>query len=190
MDRLARSSAELGFALDAESAKAALDSAVTGRSEPALRVRLVLWRNGRIEVSAEPLAPIAPDTVWGLAFAERRLHSAMPNLRHKTTRRALYEDELAHAAAAVGAAEVIFLNERFELCEGARTNLFLRRGATLLTPALSCGLLPGVLRASLLASGAAREAVLMRDDLARGDVLMGNSVRGLVPARLIAASAA
>ena len=85
---------------------------------------------------------------------------------------------------------MIFLNERFELCEGARTNLFLRRGATLLTPALTCGLLPGVLRASLLASGAAREAVLTRDDLAQGEVLMGNSVRGLVPARLIATSAA
>ena len=81
-------------------------------------------------------------------------------------------------------------NERFELCEGARTNIFLRRDGMLLTPALACGLLPGVLRASLLASGEAREAVLTRDDLREGDLYMGNSVRGLVAARMVAGKGA
>lgn len=186
MERLARSSAELGFALDAERAQAALDEAAAGAPGASLRLRLVLWRDGGIDVTTMPLTPVAPGVVWRVAIAERRLHSAMPNLRHKTTRRDLYEDELAYAASTCNADEVIFLNERFELCEGARTNVFLRRGGALLTPALGCGLLPGVLRASLLAGGAAREAVLTREDLAGGELFMGNSVRGLVPARLIA----
>ena len=186
MQRLARSARELDFAHDETRARDALADAASAALGPYARLRLVLWRDGRLDVSASPLTPIAQGAVWRVAIAERRLHSAMPNLRHKTTRRDLYEDELAHAAAACNADEVIFLNERFELCEGARVNIFMRRDGMLLTPPLSCGLLPGVLRASLLASGAAREAVLTRDDLKAGELFMGNSVRGLVPARLIA----
>jgi branched-subunit amino acid aminotransferase/4-amino-4-deoxychorismate lyase len=86
--------------------------------------------------------------------------------------------------AASGADEVIFLNERDELCEGARTNLFVPREGLLLTPPLSSGLLPGVLRASLLAEGRARESLLLLADLDAG-FFLGNSLRGLLPARLV-----
>jgi hypothetical protein len=41
-----------------------------------------------------------------------------------------------------------------------------------------------VLREALLARGA-EAAVLRRADLARGDILVGNSLRGLAPARLV-----
>ena len=54
----------------------------------------------------------------------------------------------------------------------------------MLTPPLTSGLLPGVLRQSLLDQGAAREAVLLPGDLERGDLFMGNALRGLIPARL------
>jgi branched-subunit amino acid aminotransferase/4-amino-4-deoxychorismate lyase len=82
-----------------------------------------------------------------------------------------------------GADEVLFLNERDELCESARCNLFVPKGGILLTPPLSSGLLPGTLRASLIAQGRAREAVLRLSELP-GTFLLGNSVRGLVQARL------
>jgi branched-subunit amino acid aminotransferase/4-amino-4-deoxychorismate lyase len=86
----------------------------------------------------------------------------------------------------VGADEPILLNARDEITEGARTNVFLRRGAKLLTPALTCGLLPGVLRAHLLATGEAEEAILTANDLCRTKELwVGNSVRGLIRAELI-----
>jgi branched-subunit amino acid aminotransferase/4-amino-4-deoxychorismate lyase len=52
----------------------------------------------------------------------------------------------------------------------------------LLTPPLSSGLLPGILRAELLESGAAEEAVLTQADLS-GEVYFGNSLRGLIPAQ-------
>ena len=82
--------------------------------------------------------------------------------------------------------EVILLNERGEVCEGTITNIFADPGdGVLLTPAPACGLLPGVLRGELLDGGRAREAVLGPADLmdAKG-VFVGNSLRGLVPARL------
>jgi 4-amino-4-deoxychorismate lyase len=65
---------------------------------------------------------------------------------------------------------------------GTITNLFTAE----LTPALSCGLLPGVLRAELLGQGR-REAVLRPGNLEGARFFMGNSLRGLIPARLVAA---
>jgi para-aminobenzoate synthetase / 4-amino-4-deoxychorismate lyase len=54
----------------------------------------------------------------------------------------------------------------------------------LLTPPVSAGLLPGVLRASLIEAGRAAETDLTADDLADG-LLLGNALRGLMPARLV-----
>jgi para-aminobenzoate synthetase/4-amino-4-deoxychorismate lyase len=62
--------------------------------------------------------------------------------------------------------------------------VFVERDGALLTPPASLGLLPGVLRQSLLDEGRAREAELTLDDLA-GGFLLGNAVRGLTPARIL-----
>ncbi|MGJ0506915.1 MAG: aminotransferase class IV family protein [Methylocystis sp.] len=194
--RLATSSAALGFPCDETKVRAALASMVPNaphpspaarerEASPRLRVRLVLARSGALETTATPIDPVPPETVWRIVVARARFSSASPLLRHKTTRRALYEDELARAMAETGADEVLFLNERDELCESARCNLFVPRGETLLTPPLACGLLPGTLRASLIAQGRATESILRLPDLPDA-FFLGNSVRGLVRARLMA----
>jgi 4-amino-4-deoxychorismate lyase len=184
--RLRASARELGFAFDEPAFAQALQDAVRDAQAERLRLRFVLHGGGELESAAAPIEPVAPDTVWRVAVARRRFVSDDPLLRHKTTRRELYESELAEAHARCGADEVMFLNEREELCEGARTNLFLARGGLLLTPPAECGLLPGTLRANLLASGRARETGLQLTDLGEGaEFYMGNSVRGLVRAELI-----
>ncbi|MGJ0425121.1 aminotransferase class IV [Methylocystis sp.] len=183
--RLAASSAALGFAHDEARIRDALNAAVVGASNGRLRVRLVVAREGTIDTSVTPIEPIPPDTIWRVAVAKRRFASADPLLRHKTTRRALYEDALAEAAQRYGADEVLFQNERDELCEAARCNLFVPQGELLLTPPLSCGLLPGTLRAALIAQGRARESILRLEDISGSEFFLGNSVRGLVRARLI-----
>jgi len=183
--RLAASSAALGFAHEAAQVRGALEAAIAQAASDRLRVRLVLARDGTIETSAAPIEPIPSDTVWKVAVAERRFSSTDPLLRHKTTRRALYEDALAEATQRCGADEVLFLNERDELCEAARCNLFVRDSEILLTPPLSCGLLPGTLRAALIAQGRARESILRLEDVSGREFFLGNSVRGLVRARLI-----
>ena len=70
------------------------------------------------------------------------------------------------------------------MTEGCITNLFVERDGRLLTPPAQLGLLPGVLRRSLIEAGRAVEAELTLDDLKDG-FLIGNAVRGLVPARLL-----
>ena len=82
--------------------------------------------------------------------------------------------------------ELIYLNGAGHVCEGTITNVFADLGQGLVTPPISDGLLPGVLRASLIAEGHAREAVLTPGDLAGARALyVGNALRGLIPARLV-----
>ena len=67
--------------------------------------------------------------------------------------------------------------------EGSFTNVFVERDGVLVTPPLSRGLLPGVLRGALIDAGKAAEADVRVEELQSG-FLLGNSVRGLtaVPA--------
>jgi branched-subunit amino acid aminotransferase/4-amino-4-deoxychorismate lyase len=179
--RIENSAAALGFAFSATDWDAALAQACKKPPAAILRIRLILRADGAIESSTAPFTPEPEGKIWRVGIASTRFGSRDPLLRHKTTRRALYEKALA---AARDADEVIFLNERDEVCEGARTNIFVVRDGALLTPPVSCGLLPGVLRANLLAQGQAREKILRREDL-RGEFFIGNSLRGLFRARLM-----
>ena len=106
-------------------------------------------------------------------------------LAHKTSLRDRYD--LARAESA--AAEVLFVDEPGFVTEGSWSNIFVEREGVLLTPPLSLGLLPGVLRAELIEKGRAAESHLRLADLAEG-FYVGNSLRGLVPARLAEPSSA
>ncbi|MFV0303352.1 MAG: aminotransferase class IV family protein [Paracoccus sp. (in: a-proteobacteria)] len=176
--RLRRDCRAVGFPLD--EAGAARIALARRPGEGALRVRLTVEAAGQIATTHAPLPPNPPE--WRVILSDVRLDSADPWLRIKSSHRPAYDR--ARADLPGDAVEAILLNERGELCEGTITSLFLRRDGVLLTPPLDCGLLPGVLRQSLLDSGAAREAVLRPGDLTRGDLLMGNALRGLIAARL------
>ena len=103
-------------------------------------------------------------------------------LRHKTSRRELFDAEHARAITS-GYDEVVFLNERGEITEGSRTNVFARIHGELVTPPLDCGLLNGCLRQELIETGQCSERVLVPPDLEIAqDVWFGNSLRGLIPA--------
>jgi branched-subunit amino acid aminotransferase/4-amino-4-deoxychorismate lyase len=178
--RLKNSARALGFAFDPKAFDDALARASQGDEVARKRIRLVLRREGAFEVTVAPIEPEPAEKIWRLGVARQRFESRDPLLRHKTTRREIYETALAEAQ---GCDEVVFLNERDEVCEGARTNVFICAGEALWTPPLSSGLLPGVLRADLLARGRAREKILRLADL-REDFYIGNSLRGLLRARL------
>lgn len=177
--RAERTCAVLGFVWDG----AAVSEALAGLDEPSpVRLRMTIGRDGDVEITHQPFVggAVAPAV---LEVSPERLDPEDPFLRIKTTRRALYDRTLREKPAGVD--EVLFLNTRGELCEGAYTNLFLTLGGRLVTPALGCGLLPGVLRESLLRSGEVCEAVLTPRDLAGAEAIwIGNSLRGLRRAAL------
>ena len=185
MKRLRRSAAALGFACDMARVRQALREHVrildAGKSA-LYRVRLLLRRDGAVSITATPMPHPRPRTPWPVILAPGRVDSANPLLRHKTTRREVFDAALNYALEH-GAREALLTNERGELTEGAFTNIFLLRDGRLLTPPLSAGLLAGALRAALLRKGWAKEATLTPADLCNGRLFVGNSVRGLIPAR-------
>lgn len=178
LGRARASAAILGFAWD----RAAIDTALSGVSGAGpLRVRLTIGRDGDVDLTTAPLPPAPPE--WRVAIASERLDPDDPALRHKTTARELYDR--ARASLPDGVDELIFLNTRGEIAEGTITNVFVDRGRGLITPPLSCGCLPGILRGELLASRAAREGVIRPQELRGARLFVGNSLRGLIPARLV-----
>jgi para-aminobenzoate synthetase/4-amino-4-deoxychorismate lyase len=186
--RLAATAERFSFAFDREAVRRLLDEQAQSFTGPHQRVRLTLSRDGRANVTSQPLTLPSSDAVYRVALAETRLDPLYLFLYHKTTNRAFYDEERVKLAAATGCDEVIFLNTRGELTEGSFTTLFLEMepGGILYTPALTSGLLAGTLREELLAQKRAEEAVLTLADLAMANTIwLGNSVRGLVRAELI-----
>ena len=180
--RLESSARYFGFAFDEVSVRKALSDAIEGHADR-LRIRLLLSEAGVVTVTTTPLPPPDPDTIMRFVVSETTLDSSDVFLFHKTTRRELYDQEWQKHSETMGADEVIYVNERGELAEGSRTTIFLERNGRLETPVLSSGLLPGTLRAELIAQGRAVEAVLTLEDLGSADaIFLGNSVRGLVRA--------
>lgn len=186
--RMAASARYFGFRFRREKILAALDSALRRQgAAAALRVRLLLARDGDISVEMQPAASSAfRPAPWRVTISRVTVCSRDPFVRHKTTNRAWRDAELAKAREA-GFDEVLFANERGELTEGAITNVFLEIGGRLFTPPLACGVLDGVWRRSVLAAARSRaeERVLRQDDLLSADrIALTNSVRGEIPAIL------
>ncbi len=147
------------------------------------RVRLTVDAGGRAEITHASFAPLPEGTLWRLAVAETRLQADDPWLGVKTTERALYDRD--RAAMAAGIDELIYLNEAGHVCEGTITNVFADLGQGLVTPPISDGLLPGVLRSGLICAGKVRIQHLTLDDLLNARALyVGNSLRGLITAVL------
>ena len=152
-----------------------------------LRVRLTLSPSGEIAITTAPFTPLPETTVWRVAVAATRLDLANKLLRHKTTRREIYETARSEYPPAA-ADEVLLLNEKGEPCEGTITSLFLDDGSGVLkTPPISCGLLAGVLRTELICARRARVQLLTLQDLRNGTLFMGNSLRGLIRSELVSA---
>eukprot|EP01037_Dinobryon_pediforme_P017688 gene17688-17897_t len=148
LDRLQSGAAELGFAFDRDRLISALDALAAGfgADAPDQRVRIELSPNGEVALSNAPLDAQGPDPLK-LAIARRRVDPADPFLRRKTTRRAHWDEGFAEARV-LGCDEALFLNRREEVTEASRFSVFVEMedGAPLITPALACGLLPGILR--------------------------------------------
>lgn len=175
--RMERSAQALGFAY--EEARALYEMQVSG--DQPLRCRLTLGEDG-FHFSSAMAGETA--TRWRVGIADQRLQSGDWALAHKTTQRVIYD--AARAALPAGLDELLFLNERDEVCEGTITNLFVVSSeGDKLTPPLASGVLPGVQREIQLERGY-REAIVTLDMLRSAqEIHMGNSLRGLIPAELV-----
>jgi branched-subunit amino acid aminotransferase/4-amino-4-deoxychorismate lyase len=180
MRRLERSAAHFRFVLDVEAVRRRLDELAAQLPERPRKVRLEVRADGALALEHED---VKPSTAVRVALADRPVDSRDEFLRHKTSRREVYERALA---AQPEAQDVLLWNEREELTETCSANVVLEIGGRRLTPPLASGLLAGTFRAHLLERGEIEEATLHLDAIERADALFSiNSVRRWCEIRLV-----
>ena len=187
--RLANSAASLGLPCDVAAIRAAVIARCAAGTQPQ-RLKITLQHDGTPQLERAPLEPIA-GSVFVLEHPTP-LPDRDPLRRHKTTHRA-HLDRIWQAATARGAFDALLYNQSGELLEGARSSVFLQIDGAWHTPPLTLDILPGIARARILANPALigathiAETRLSRADVARAEtILLTNSLRGILTARLIA----
>jgi para-aminobenzoate synthetase/4-amino-4-deoxychorismate lyase len=176
--RLAASAAHFGFPFDRAAAEALLSASVSGSDA---RVRLLLHRDGSLDVQTAPLPPPAAGPVRLVVDAEP-VDGGSRWLRHKTTRRSVFA---VRAARHPDADDVVLVNHDGRVTETTIANLAVRLGGRWWTPPLAAGCLPGIERGRLVELGELAECELTPADLHRAEELaVVSSLRGWRPAVL------
>jgi para-aminobenzoate synthetase/4-amino-4-deoxychorismate lyase len=144
------------------------------------KARIFCSKSGKLSWDRERISPVKTVTPATVRLCGKPVDPGNPFLFHKTTLRPWYAKDMDDIRAKK-VFDVIHVNKRGELTEGAISNLFVKINGKLFTPPVECGLLPGVLRGRLLKTGTCREKILRREDIKNAEaVFCGNSVRGLV----------
>lgn len=179
LERLKNSAHYFDYPFDASSIVPALErEAVKFKRDRKYRVRLMLNRYGGFYIESSPLEERQNENL--VMISDVRTDSSNVFLYHKTTKRHLYDDAYRDALSR-GCIEIIFINERGQITEGAISNIFIKKDGHYYTPPVECGLLNGIYRQHLLETLPwAEEKVLYLNDLEEADsILVCNSVRGV-----------
>lgn len=179
LQRLEDSAEYFNFRFDRENVRDQLRRfAASFEKNSCHRVRLLLSRSGSIAIASEPLTTLSTPAL--LLICPEKTDSSDTFLRHKTTWRPLY-DRVLKDARARGFIDALFFNEQEEATECAIHNLMIAKDGKFVTPALSCGLLPGVYRRYLMSRHPEiKESIVTLEDILNADrIFIFNSIRGL-----------
>jgi branched-subunit amino acid aminotransferase/4-amino-4-deoxychorismate lyase len=154
LERLDRSAVHFSFPLNIGAVRRQLLDYTPRVYNQPRKVRLELAATGAVTLMDEEVKPSTPVIT---ALSGEAVDSTDEFLRHKTSRRAVFERALrAHPDAQ----DVLLWNERGELTETCHGNIVIEIEGRKVTPPLSSGLLPGVFRAYLLDCGDIQEQIL------------------------------
>ena len=183
--RLSSSAKVFGFAFDlAEARRRVAAECVAMVDDQDYRLRLSINAAGEIHISQAPFMPLQQPIRVLLSNIVMRSDDLL--LAHKTTLRDVYDEGWKNAEA-LGAFDTLFFNERGELTEGGRSNVFVRLNGQWMTPPLSAGVLPGVMRARILedVQWNAIERTITYADLQNAEVVcVCNALRGVLQAQI------
>jgi para-aminobenzoate synthetase/4-amino-4-deoxychorismate lyase len=143
------------------------------------KIKLALNKWGKIKVEISDI-PLKPDDIK-IIISDKIIYSENRFQYFKTTNRDLYNSEHKKYSGK-GFFDVIFINEKNQVAEGAITNIFINKNRLIYTPPLSSGILPGVFRKHWLQTNInIKEEVLYKDDLLIADeIILTNSLRGQI----------
>jgi para-aminobenzoate synthetase / 4-amino-4-deoxychorismate lyase len=180
LERLQASAEYFGFRFPRTELTEAIERAVRGSSDRgASKLRLELKRDGSWTLSELEMLEKEPEVSRAMLWPEP-VQSGDRFLRHKTTRRSLY-NHAAQVSRERGYIDAIFHNERGVVTEGAISNVVVKAGDCWLTPPVDAGVLPGVYRASLLKRMPEIQVVEFSVErlLSADEVWLTNAVRGM-----------
>jgi para-aminobenzoate synthetase/4-amino-4-deoxychorismate lyase len=180
LERLQDSADYFGFRFPRTELLEAIESAVRESADQAAsKLRLELRRDGSWTLSGLEVLEKEPELLRAILWPEP-VQSSDRFLRHKTTRRALY-NHAARVSHERGYVDAIFQNERGIVTEGAISNIVVKHGDCWLTPPIDAGVLPGVYRTSLLKRMPEIQVVEFSVDqlLGADEVWLTNAVRGM-----------
>ena len=143
------------------------------------RVKISLNKWGKIKVEVKDIKLTSGEIK--IIISEKVVFTENKFQYFKTTNRDLYNSEHKKYHEK-GFFDVIFINEKQQITEGAITNIFISKTGLLYTPSLSSGILPGIFRKHWLHTNInIKEEVLYKDDLLIADeIILTNSLRGEV----------
>lgn len=154
------------------------------------RLRLDLDHLGIASCQIGPISPLAGSVkiFWARDIlpdsSKATLYSSNILLRHKVSVRNSY-DQAWKLAESLGGFDALFTNEQGYVTEGGRSSIFVKSGDSWLTPPVSAGLLPGVMRSIILNDPQwnAHEVNLTIEDIQNAkEIMLSNALRGLIPA--------
>ena len=154
------------------------------------RLRLDLNHLGIASCQITPISPLEGSVkiFWARNILpdsnQATFHSGNVLLRHKVSIRNVY-DQAWRLAEGHGGFDALFTNEQGYVTEGGRSSVFIKSGDRWLTPPVSAGLLPGVMRSIILNDPQwnAHEVNLTIDDVQNAkEIMLSNALRGLIPA--------
>ena len=188
--RLSASAAALGFPKPTALLDVALDEFAAQYPKGVYRVRLLYSVAGTVHLEGFALddggsGGSDPKSVKAVSvdIAQGPVASHDLFLRHKTTRRTVYEHYFQQAEP--DTFDVLLWNERGEVTEFTRGNVVAEINGRRITPPLSCGLLAGTLRQELLEEEQIEEQILTLQELQQANALWFiNGVRGWVSVKL------
>ena len=186
LERVARSCTALGYDWDAKIWLQAMHTAL-GQAPVNTPLRLrILW-NANTSANAQAQALPALEGPLQLCLSKTPLPAQDPLLSHKTTHRPWYQNATTLLEKYPQLFDVIFLDTQNRVCEGSRSNIYVKdEQGQWWTPPAQGWLLPGVQRQALLNSGLVREAEISLDALLTAKAIrVSNALRGWQNALLV-----
>jgi para-aminobenzoate synthetase/4-amino-4-deoxychorismate lyase len=161
LTRLEASANFFGFSFPEREIHSALDRIATAHPTGLWKTRIVLTKDGQVEIAALQLEKRERE-LRRVALATEPIDSANRLLFHKTTSRSFYSSQLE---ARPDCDDLVFWNERGEVTESSIANVVLPAEGQLFTPPVDAGLLAGTFRDQLLAEGKILERTITIEEL-------------------------
>ncbi len=176
INRLKKSAEYFLFFLDETKLRELLYTIIIGLSlETKFKLRLLLTKWGELKYSLEQITD--SKNSGRIKISDKRIDSNNTFHYFKTTNRELFNSEFEKWSNK-GFDDVIFLNEKDEITEGAITNIMIKKEGVYFTPPVSSGLLNGCYRGHLILEKNVIERRFGIEELLNADaVTIFNSVK-------------